>query len=108
MLCFFFLYIDRDSDTMMNYYNRRKAGQSRWIETLQESIADVSNSKEYKSNGSGSDPIALTTVPFFDVELVGVPALAYLAQTSYVNNPSFSYLMEENGECSSPIFLLTC
>ena len=57
---------------------------------------DVSQSNEYKSNGSNS-PIALTRVPFSDIELVGVPALAYLAKSSYNENPSFSHLMEENG-----------
>ena len=57
-------------EAMKNYYERRKAGQDRWIEKLKSATADVSASEEYKSNGAGE--IHVTEVPFFDVELVGV------------------------------------
>ena len=98
-----FFIIENDSEALKNYYDRRKSGQSRWIKKLQESMNDVSQSNEYKSNGSHS-PIALTRVPFSDIELVGVPALAYLAKSSYNENPSFSHLMEENGTFENEIF----
>jgi len=81
------------NDAMVNYYTRRKAGQSKWISELQSSVDDVSQSPEYRDNGGGN--IHLTQVPFFDVELVGTPALAYLGQSVFANNEKFSYLMDE-------------
>lgn len=87
--------IDFDSeDAVGGYYERRKAGQDVWVKNLKEAIDRVSATSEYKENGS-DNPIALTTVPFFDVELVGVPALYYLGSQCFVNNPSFSHLMEQ-------------
>ena len=86
---------DDDEGVLKTYYERRKAGQERWIAKLTDTIADVSASKEYKSNGS-PEPIALTEVPFFDVELVGVPALAYLGRQCFSDNPSFSHLMNDD------------
>ena len=83
-------------EAMKNYYERRKAGQDRWIEKLKSATADVSASEEYKSNGAGE--IHVTEVPFFDVELVGTPALGYLGQTCYANNPNFDHLMKESGD----------
>lgn len=83
-------------EAMKNYYERRKAGQDRWIEKLKSATADVSASEEYKSNGAGE--IHVTEVPFFDVELVGTPALGYLGQTCYANNPNFDHLMNESGD----------
>jgi arsenite-transporting ATPase len=80
------------SEAMKNYYERRKAGQNRWIQELTEATNKVSTSTEYKENG-GSGPIAVTTVPFFDVELVGVPALAYLGRECLIDNPNFKHLM---------------
>jgi arsenite-transporting ATPase len=88
----------RDGDTserMTTYYERRKVGQQRWIKELTESAGKVSASKEFKENGN-TGPIAVTTVPFFDVELVGVPALAYLGRECFVDNPNFSHLMEDD------------
>lgn len=76
------------------YYERRKAGQGKWVRKLREAVGEVSASSEYKENGSDK-PIALTEVPFFDVELVGIPALYYLGSQCYTENPSFSHLMEE-------------
>eukprot|EP00559_Dactyliosolen_fragilissimus_P005869 CAMPEP_0184859938 /NCGR_PEP_ID=MMETSP0580-20130426/4896_1 /TAXON_ID=1118495 /ORGANISM="Dactyliosolen fragilissimus" /LENGTH=755 /DNA_ID=CAMNT_0027356835 /DNA_START=560 /DNA_END=2827 /DNA_ORIENTATION=+ len=86
-------------NAMMKYYQRRKAGQDRWIEQLQIAIEDVSSSEEYKSNGS--EQIALTQVPFFDVELVGTPALAYLGQTVFSNNPAFQQLLSTESNTAS-------
>lgn len=85
------------TDAMTNYYDRRKAGQKRWIGELRNAIDIVSASEEYKSNGNAG-PIQLTEVPFFDVELVGVPALAYLGKSSYAENPNFSHLMEDSDD----------
>lgn len=76
------------------YYERRKAGQGKWVGKLREAIGEVSDSPEYKDNGSDK-PIALTEVPFFDAELVGVPALYYLGSQCFVENPNFSHLMDE-------------
>ena len=87
---------DTNSDAMeamMNYYNRRKANQMKWVNELQSTIDSVSSSPEYKDNGGGS--ITLTQVPFFDVELVGTPALAYLGSTVF-NVDNFKYLMDED------------
>ena len=87
--------IEEDMEALEGYYGRRTAGQKRWIKKLGEAVDDVSASKEFKSNGS-PEKIALTTVPFFDVELVGVPALAYLGTKCFTDNPNFSYLMNED------------
>lgn len=95
------------SDALTQYYERRKAGQQRWVGELREAIEDVSQSKEYKENGS-PDPIALTEVPFFDVELVGVPALGYLAQTCYTQNPSFSHLMSSSSSSEEDAKFVIC
>jgi len=87
------------NSAMANYYKRRKAGQTKWIDNLQDAISDVSSTEEYRGNGGGT--IELTQSPFFDVELVGTPALAYLGQSVYGANPSFRYLMEDNDNSSS-------
>jgi len=84
------------TEALAKYYERRKSGQRKWIGELQEAADGVSSSEAYKSNGN-TGPIALTEVPFFSVELVGVPALAYLGTQVFNNNPSFSYLMDDNG-----------
>ena len=81
------------NEAMKNYYNRRKAGQGRWINELKSATNDVSASEEYKSNGGGE--IQVTEVPFFDVELVGTPALAYLGQSSFANDPNFDNLIND-------------
>jgi arsenite-transporting ATPase len=86
---------EQDSAALDRYYSRRKAGQARWIEKIQSVIDDVSASDEYQANGS-SKPIALTKVPFFEVELVGVPALGYVGSRVFTENPSFSHLMDDD------------
>lgn len=83
------------SEKMTTYYERRKVAQQRWVKELTESAEKVSGSTEFKENGNTS-PIAVTSVPFFDVELVGVPALAYLGRECFVDNPNFSHLMEDD------------
>lgn len=83
---------DVDSEALQQYYDRRKDGQKKWIAKLEEAVQDVSCSEEYKANGS-SAPIGITRVPFFDVELVGVPALGYLAAQCFTENLSFAHLM---------------
>ena len=94
------------NEAMKNYYERRKAGQSRWIDELKSATADVSSSEEYKSNGSGDGDIHVTEVPFFDVELIGVPALAYVGQTSFANDPNFDYLMNESSADDEAKFVI--
>jgi arsenite-transporting ATPase len=89
---------EQDLDALQGYYGRRTAGQKRWIEKLEEAVDDVSASPEFKANGS-SEKIALTTVPFFDVELVGVPALAYLGSQCFSENQNFAHLM--NGDAAA-------
>lgn len=87
---------DFESDEAVGgYYERRKAGQAIWVQNLKDAINQVSATSEFKDNGSDA-PIALTTVPFFDVELVGVPALYYLGSQCFVDNPSFAHLMGED------------
>mmetsp|Transcript_14392 Transcript_14392/g.22473 ORF Transcript_14392/g.22473 Transcript_14392/m.22473 type:complete len:803 (-) Transcript_14392:138-2546(-) len=85
---------DSSSEALAAYYERRRLGQQRWITELEDSAAKVSSTVEYKENGSDS-PIAVTKVPFVDVELVGVPALAYLGNQYFQGNPNFNYLMDE-------------
>eukprot|EP00529_Nitzschia_sp_RCC80_P017923 CAMPEP_0113449822 /NCGR_PEP_ID=MMETSP0014_2-20120614/5505_1 /TAXON_ID=2857 /ORGANISM="Nitzschia sp." /LENGTH=853 /DNA_ID=CAMNT_0000341127 /DNA_START=229 /DNA_END=2790 /DNA_ORIENTATION=- /assembly_acc=CAM_ASM_000159 len=80
-----------------NYYERRRDNQSKWIEKLSNVAADVSASEEYRSNGESSD-IAITQIPFYDVELVGIPALGYVGAQELVNNPDFDYLMSKGND----------
>ncbi len=86
---------EQDDAKLLLYYERRKSGQIKWITELQTAIDDVSASPEFRENGN-SEPIALTQVPFFDVELVGVPALAYLARECFQDNPSMAHLIGNN------------
>ncbi|KAL3766771.1 hypothetical protein ACHAWU_007434 [Discostella pseudostelligera] len=89
------------SDAMKRYYNRRVAGQQRWISELEEACMDVSMSEEYQINsGRQSDDeggdagrqqssgISVTQVPFYDMELVGVPALGYLGSQTFLAGSS--------------------
>lgn len=94
---------DDGSEAMKKYYERRRAGQKRWINELKSATNEISLREEYRSNGAGS--IQVTEVPFFDVELVGTPALAYLGQSSYANNPNFEYLMNDDTG-SEPKFVI--
>lgn len=77
------------SDAMKRYYERRVVGQQRWISELKDACADVSSSEEYRSNTggiTGDSGISVTEVPFYDIELVGVPALGYLGSQTFFGN----------------------
>ena len=89
------------SEAMVNYYNRRVAGQRQWIGKLEQAAADVSASQEFQSNGNPA-PIAINQLPFFDVELVGVPALGYIGMQHLANNPNLSHLMQDEGPSEEP------
>eukprot|EP00549_Striatella_unipunctata_P011191 CAMPEP_0118690000 /NCGR_PEP_ID=MMETSP0800-20121206/9817_1 /TAXON_ID=210618 ORGANISM="Striatella unipunctata, Strain CCMP2910" /NCGR_SAMPLE_ID=MMETSP0800 /ASSEMBLY_ACC=CAM_ASM_000638 /LENGTH=427 /DNA_ID=CAMNT_0006587491 /DNA_START=71 /DNA_END=1354 /DNA_ORIENTATION=+ len=56
----------------------------------------VTDPPEYKSH-YGEEAISLTEVPFYDVELVGVPALAFIGRETFGNNPTFQHLMGHDG-----------
>ncbi len=58
----------------------------------------MSTSIEFKEN-CNAGTIAVTALPFFDVEFVGASASAYLGLECFVNNPNFSHLMEV--DCSN-------
>lgn len=98
---------DDDDAKLLLYYERRKSGQIKWITELQTAIDDVSASPEFRENGN-SEPIALTQVPFFDVELVGVPALAYLARECFQDNPSMAHLIGNNNNQGNNTKVLIC
>lgn len=87
-----------DEDTTAAYYERRKSGQQRWVGQLREAVEGVSSSAEYRDNGPSTGPIQLTEVPFYDAELVGVPALAYLGGQTFENNPGFAHLLEDDND----------
>jgi arsenite-transporting ATPase len=93
---------EESKEAMKNYYERRKAGQDKWITELKTSSSKISSSPEYQSNGGGE--IVVTEIPFFDVELVGTPALAYVGQASFSQNENFSYLLEDSGQ--DPRFII--
>lgn len=84
-------------EALENYYKRRVTGQQKWISKLKQAAEDVSASEEYQSNGEDESAIAISELPFFDVELVGVPALGYVGAQHLANNPNFQTLMEEEG-----------
>jgi arsenite-transporting ATPase len=98
---------EQDDAKLLLYYERRKSGQIKWITELQTAIDDVSASPEFRENGN-SEPIALTQVPFFDVELVGVPALAYLARECFQDNPSMAHLIGNNNNQGNNTKVLIC
>jgi len=76
-----------DGEAMRRYYRRRVDGQRRWIGELTGACAEVSGSEEYRSNAGGDEdegrPINVREVPFYDMELVGVPALGYLGGRTF-------------------------
>jgi arsenite-transporting ATPase len=93
------MYADEEgaSEVLAKFYERRRAGQQRWIREMQEAVERVSGAEEYQSNGD-TGPIVVTEVPFFDVELIGVPALGYLGRESFNDSPAFSYLLKDEGK----------
>ena len=64
------------------------------MDFLRERVDAVSASSEYKSFGN-LPPIAITEVPYFDVELVGVAALGYVG--AQVFGDSFDHLLSASG-----------
>jgi arsenite-transporting ATPase len=100
---------DSNNNPMMKYYHRRVAGQQKWIQALHDAVQRVSESNEYQQNIGTDDnnnnnsnhqsatipskSIEITEVPFFDVELVGIPALGYIGSQVYMNNPKFDHLL---------------
>jgi arsenite-transporting ATPase len=97
-----------ENERLIAYYHRRKVAQDKWIDKLRSAIDDVSASPEYRNNVGGKygpvssasqtppGSIQLTTVPFFDVELVGIPALGYVGSRTWVDNPSFDHLFRRD------------
>ena len=90
-----------NADALTRYYERRRQGQTKWIERLTQGVESVSASQEYQANGPGTK-IAVNTLPFFDVELVGVPALAYVGAQSFVGNPNFQHLFDQDDKSDGP------
>ena len=88
---------NESAEALANYYQRRRDGQTRWIDKLKDAAADVSASEEYRSNGDPS-PITITELPFMDVELVGVPALGYVGSQHLVDNPNFEHLFSNDDD----------
>ena len=93
------------SESMKMYYDRRVLGQQRWIHELKEACADVSKSEEYKNNvgeGDGTaNDVVVKEVPYYDVEMVGVPALGFLGSQTFAD-PSFQRLIGFEGEVEGP------
>ena len=90
---------DDQAERRKQYYTRRQQGQQRWIDELEKTSEKVSSTPEYQNNGSPGN-ISITKVPFFDVELVGVPALGFVGQQSFVDNPNFADLMETSSSAA--------
>jgi arsenite-transporting ATPase len=95
------------NDGLIKYYERRRESQSQWVDKLRSAAADVSATEEYKSNGSPS-PISVTEFPFFDVELVGVPALGYVGSQQIVGNPNFEHLMNNDNGSDGETKVVIC
>jgi len=84
-----------NTEALQSYYDRRRKGQTKWIDRLTQAVQEVSASEEYQSNGSPTS-IHINKVPFFDVELVGVPALGYVGSQVYAKNPNFQHLFQND------------
>eukprot|EP00581_Thalassiosira_minuscula_P007825 CAMPEP_0183703134 /NCGR_PEP_ID=MMETSP0737-20130205/987_1 /TAXON_ID=385413 /ORGANISM="Thalassiosira miniscula, Strain CCMP1093" /LENGTH=864 /DNA_ID=CAMNT_0025929843 /DNA_START=6 /DNA_END=2600 /DNA_ORIENTATION=- len=95
---------DEVSEAMKRYYDRRVDGQQRWISELKDACADVASSEEYRGNTGGAEDdsnIQVTEVPFYDMELVGPPALGYLG-TQMFGNDGFGRLMGFDRDDTDP------
>jgi arsenite-transporting ATPase len=84
---------NNQNDGLLQYYERRRENQSQWVQKLKSAALDVSGTGEYQNNGPAL-PISVSEFPFFDVELVGVPALSYVGSQQIVGNPNFDHLMK--------------
>lgn len=96
-----------DDTALQKYYDRRVTGQQTWIGKLRQAVQKVSDSSEFQQNGSAA-PIAITQVPFFDVELVGVPALGYVGSQVYTGNPSYAHLLTDRRAADAPPKVVIC
>jgi arsenite/tail-anchored protein-transporting ATPase len=87
------------------YYQRRVSQQQKWVTELTKAVQKVSDSKEYQQNvghdKSMPNAIAVTNVPYWDVELVGAPALGYVGSQVYATNPNFAHLVMASSEAAS-------
>jgi arsenite-transporting ATPase len=84
------------AESMKRYYDRRVAGQQRWISELKDACAGVSESVEYRENTGGNNDrneIVVREVPFYDVELVGPAALGFLGSMTFGNDERFQRLI---------------
>lgn len=96
------------SESMKRHYDRRVAGQQRWISELKDACADVSGSEEYKENTGGSNDscdIVVKEVPYYDVELVGAPALGFIGSVTFGSDDRFQRLVgfdDDDTESNNP------
>jgi len=95
--------VDSQDDKSLNvYYKRRRDGQRKWLDELGSVVDDVSSSVEYQENNDGNGGgIKLKEVPYVDVELVGTPALSFLGTSTFVNDPQYRYLLENEDSDTS-------
>ena len=96
---------DSESEAIANYYNRRREGQQKWIGKIREAADHVSSSNEYQSNGSSSSPINVVELPFFDVELVGIPALGFVGGQHIANQQAFDHLIADSGNSEPKVVI---
>ena len=102
------LSMEEASESMKRYYDRRVAGQQRWISELKDACEDVSASEEYKENRGGSNDsnvIVVKEVPFYDVELVGAPALGFIGSMTFGSDDRFQRLVgfdDDDTESNNP------
>ena len=103
---------DEAFESMKRYYDRRVAGQQRWISELKDACADVSASDEYRENNGenhDSTDIVVKEVPFYDVELVGAPALGFIGTMTFGNDEKFQRLIgfdDDNSESNNPKMII--
>eukprot|EP00986_Skeletonema_menzelii_P014228 scaffold9132_cov140-Skeletonema_menzelii.AAC.5 len=106
------LSVEEASESMKRYYDRRVAGQQRWISELRDACADVSQTEEYRENTGGSNDsndIVVKEVPFYDVELVGAPALGFIGSMTFGSDERFQRLVgfdDNDVESSNPKMII--
>eukprot|EP00573_Skeletonema_grethae_P002075 CAMPEP_0201686454 /NCGR_PEP_ID=MMETSP0578-20130828/893_1 /ASSEMBLY_ACC=CAM_ASM_000663 /TAXON_ID=267565 /ORGANISM="Skeletonema grethea, Strain CCMP 1804" /LENGTH=827 /DNA_ID=CAMNT_0048170517 /DNA_START=56 /DNA_END=2539 /DNA_ORIENTATION=+ len=105
------LSIEEAAESMKRYYDRRVAGQQRWISELKDACADVSNTEEYRENTGGSNDsndIVVKEVPFYDVELVGPPALGFIGSMTFGSDERFQRLVgfDDDVESNNPKMII--
>eukprot|EP00984_Skeletonema_dohrnii_P016454 scaffold7327_cov134-Skeletonema_dohrnii-CCMP3373.AAC.4 len=106
------LSIEEAAESMKRYYDRRVAGQQRWISELKDACADVSGTEEYIENTGGSNDsndILVKEVPFYDVELVGAPALGFIGSMTFGSDDRFQRLVgfdDDDTESNNPKMII--